>query len=133
MNLELANKRLQLRIVELEQDIINLKERLSESQIHLNRAHTKIAEMKEVKRAKVVKEDTTKKIIIVTKGSPNKALSNKQKIKSRKKAIYGILKNPKKYNLSEVEKSFLVSIENIVVLSQKQYDWLESIKKRLIK
>jgi hypothetical protein len=131
MDLELANKRLQSRIKELEQQLIIVKDRLSESQLQLSRAHIKIAEMKEVKRAKEVKVDTSKKVVIVTKSSPNKALSNKQKIKSRQKVIYGILKNSKKYNLSEIEKNFLISIESTVTLSQKQYDWLEGIKKRV--
>jgi len=132
MDLELANKRLQLRIKELEQELITIKEKLSNSQIQLNRAHSKIAEIREIKAAKEVKKDTSKKIVVISHGSPNKGLmTDKQKIKKRQKTIYGILKNPIKYNLSEVEKNFLVSIENIKTLSQKQYDWLESIKKRL--
>lgn len=131
MNLELANKRLQLRILELEQALIDTKGRLSESQIQLSRVHSKIAEMQEVRRAKEVRPDTSKKIVVISHSSPNKVLPTKTKIKSRQKAIYGILKNPTRYNLSEVEKNFLVSIENIKTLSQKQYDWLDSIKKRL--
>ena len=131
MNLELANKRLQLRILELEQSLVATKGRLSESQIQLSRAHSKIAELQEMKRAKEVKPDTSKKIVVLSHSNPNKALPTKTKIKSRQKVIYGILKNPTRYNLSEVEKNFLVSIENIKTLSQKQYDWLDSIKKRL--
>ena len=131
MELELANKRLQLRIKELEQEIINLKGRLSESQIQLNRAHSKIAEVQEAKVARVVKKDLSSKIVVISHSNPNKPLTLKQKLKKRQKAIYGILKNPTKYNLSDTEKNFLLSIENINTLSQKQYDWLESIKKRL--
>lgn len=131
MNLELANKRLQVRILELEEALIATKGRLSESQIQLSRAHSKIAELQEIKRAKEVRPDTSKKIVLLSHSNPNKALPTKTKIKSRQKVIYGILKNPTRYNLSEVEKSFLVSIENIKTLSQKQYDWLDSIKKRL--
>jgi septal ring factor EnvC (AmiA/AmiB activator) len=131
MELELANKRLQLRIKELEQEVITLKGRLSDSQIQLNRAHSKIAEIKEVKVAKQVKKDLSNKIVVISHSNPNKPLTLKQKLKKRQKTIYGILKNPTKYNLSDIEKSFLVSIENTNTLSQKQYDWLESIKKRL--
>ena len=131
MELELANKRLQLRIKELEQEIINLKGRLSESQIQLNRAHSKIAEIKEAKVAKEVKKDTSSKIVVISNSNPNKKLPTKTKIASRQKVIYGILKNPTRYNLSEVEKAFLVSIENIKTLSQKQFDWLDAIKKRV--
>lgn len=131
MELELANKRLQLRIKELEQEIVNLKGRLSESQIQLNRAHSKIAEIKEAKVAKEVKKDTSSKIVVISKSNPNKKLPTKTKIASRQKVIYGILKNPTRYNLSEVEKAFLVSIENIKTLSQKQFDWLDDIKKRV--
>ena len=131
MNLELANKRLQLRILELEQALIKTKGRLSESQIQLSRAHSKIAEIQEVRRAKEVRPDTSKKIVVISRSNPNKVIPAKTKIKSRQKVIYGILKNPTRYSLSEVEKNFLVSIENIKTLSQKQFDWLDSIKKRL--
>ena len=131
MELELANKRLQLRIQELEQEVITLKGRISDSQIQLNRAHSKIAEIQEAKVAKQVKKDLSNKIIVISHSNPNKPLTLKQKLKKRQKTIYGILKNPTKYNLSDIEKSFLVSIENTNTLSQKQYDWLESIKKRL--
>lgn len=133
MELELANKRLQLRIQQLQQEIATLKGRLSDSQVQLNRAHSKIAEMNEVKVAKQVRKDTSNKIVVLSHNNPNKPLDPKQKLKRRQKAIYGILKNPIKYNLSDIEKNFLVSIENIKTLSQKQFDWLESIRKRFTK
>lgn len=134
MDLELANKRLQARILELESEIVKLKDRLSESQLHLSRAHAKVAEMKEVKRAKEVKQDTSAKITVVHNrhANPNNNIESKaSKYIKRQKMIYGILKNPIKYNLSEIEKSFLLSIEKTPTLTQKQFDWYTSIKKRV--
>jgi hypothetical protein len=133
MDLQLANSRLQARVQELEQQLGEVTLKLADSRIHLNRAHSKIAELQEVKRAKEVVQDNSKRVVVVTsnKANPNKALPTKQKIKSRQKVIYGILKNPSRYNLTSVEKNFLVSIENIKTLSQKQYDWLNSIKGRV--
>ena len=131
MDLELANSRLQIRIKELEEQVIQLKERLSDSQLHLGRAHQKLAELSKVKSVKEVKPDTSNKVVYIKNGTPNKKFNNKSKIKSRQKVIYGILKNPKGYGLDQYEKDFLVGILNREVLTQPQFNKLNIIKNRV--
>jgi hypothetical protein len=130
MDLELANKRLQLRIKQLEEEVAQLKQRLSDSQMHLGRAHQRIAEVIKEIPVKKAKPDTSTKVVYVKNGTPNKKFDDKTKIKSRQKVIYGILKNPKGYSLNEYEKNFLVGIQNVKVLSQPQFNKLNEIKNR---
>lgn len=132
-----ANEELQRRIKDLQQQVVTLKRENGDLQTSHNRIFAEVLDLKSkiTYKEEVIRRYQLDGNITSTKGKPikkaGKPSSKAQKVQSRKKVIYGILKNKTRYQLKDIEIKFLTDIQHNNNLSQKQYDWLESIKKRL--
>ena len=132
-----ANEELQRRIKDLREEVAILRRENGD----LQSSHTKLsAEVSDLKSKVSYKEEVIRRYqldgnIVSTKAKPvrnvSKSTSKPQRVQSRKKSIYGILKNKTRYGLSDIEIKFLTDIKDCSNISQKQFDWLDSIKKRL--
>ena len=130
---KLANVELQKRIALLQKENLQLKKSQGDIIIQQNKL---AAENISLLHKLAHKEKIIKNYQILAKipsvPNPTKPKSKKKdKVISREKMIYGILRNKSKYMLSNTEEQFLISIQKLKVISQKQFDWLDSIKKRL--
>jgi hypothetical protein len=133
---ESANKELQERIAQLQKENLQLKKSHGDIVIQHNKL---VAENISLLHKLSHKEKILKNYQILARipsvsnsTVPIKPKSKKKdKVISREKMIYGILRNKSKYRLSDIEEQFLISIQKLKVISQKQFDWLDSIKKRV--
>lgn len=134
-----ANEELQRRIKDLEQQVTSLKRENGDLQTFHNKLFAEVVDLKSkiAYKEEVIRRYQLDGNITSTKDKPIKRVTKPstkpQKVQSRKKAIYGILKNKTRYQLNDIEIKFLTDIQHNNTLSQKQFDWLESIKKRFTK
>tara|TARA_R110000796_G_scaffold56033_2_gene130160 strand:- start:810 stop:1217 length:408 start_codon:yes stop_codon:yes gene_type:complete len=131
MNLELANKRLQSRIIELGEVNDKLTRQLSSSTNSIKdlndtiRSLNKSIHILDKENARLRKTKTsTDKLTVVT--SKNPALKDRNIMK----VVDKILRNKRKYNLKPIELKFLKSIRYLKELSEKQNSWLIAINLR---
>jgi hypothetical protein len=124
-----ANEELRNRIEVLIEENMSLKKSEGELNIRLSEIQKELVKLAERLNHKetIIKnyQGSTKKITYKNNSS------NKPKNSFRDKLVYGILQNKGKYKLSEKDIEFLNSLKNFKILSQKQNDWLEGIKKRV--
>lgn len=131
MNLELANKRLQHRIIDLKEINDKLTRQLSSSTNSIKdlndtiRSLNKSIHILDKENARLRKTKTsTDKLTVVTSKNPT------LKDKNIMKVVDKILRNKRKYNLKPVELKFLKSIRYLKELSEKQNSWLLAINLR---
>ena len=127
-DIEKYNEELQSRILKLESE---LKESVSEV-LRLNLSNTELLK-RDVSKSEQIEtfKDTVRKykdikyphdnkpsIKSYTSGKVKSSKTKPQKFKNRSKSIRGIVRRKDKYNLSDIEVSFLISIEHKKVISQ---------------
>lgn len=130
MNLELANKRLQSRLIEMVEEKDKVSRELSSATQSIKSLNEEVRSLKkklhisekENNRLRSTKPSTDKVTMIATK-SPLKD-------KNVTKVVNKILSNRGKYNLSQSDLRFLKSIRNLNRLSEKQDAWLLGINLR---
>ena len=128
-----ANRELQERIAQLQKENLQLKKLHGDILMHQKKL---VAENLSLLQKLSHKEKILKNYQILAKipsvpNSTKPKSTKKAKVVSREKLIYGILHNKTKYRLNNTEEQFLTSIQKLKVISQKQHDWLENIKKRV--
>lgn len=121
--LEQANLELQTRIKKLEDINSYLKEEVSKFKKTNGNLLIEINNMRN--QVKILKG---KKVKVNNNPNSSKNLEGLKNV--RKKKVYGILKNPVKYRISEQEVKFLKDIQYTQQLSEKQLGWYNSIVKR---
>ena len=131
MNLELANKRLQHRIIDLKEINDKITRQLSSSTDSIKdlnntiRSLNKSIHILDKDNARLRKTKTsTDKLTVVTSKNPAYKDRNIMKVVDR------ILRSKGKYNLKPVELKFLKSIRYLKELSEKQNSWLLGINLR---
>ena len=131
MNLELANKRLQHRIIDLKEINDKITRQLSSSTDSIKdlnntiRSLNKSIHILDKDNARLRKTKTsTDKLTVVTSKNPA------YKDRNIMKVVDKILRSKGKYNLKPVELKFLKSIRYLKELSEKQNSWLIAINLR---